>query len=169
MTVKDKKLDYVIEKKEEMIMKVQELYENMKKLVEDDCGDYAIDFGGVASAEDVTIDTKYYDKIVQIGDAKSMKVVLIEEEPLYANYPGGEKLELFRKDFDRMEVGSEFKAEGWDKEVNATERTYVTVTCIFRNKNGVLLREHTLTVYYDGAYDDEEELQLVWVELKTEG
>lgn len=52
--------------------------------------------------------------------------------------------------------------------MNATERTYVTVTCIYHDQNGVLLREHSRTVYCDGSYEDEETVELVWVELKGE-
>ena len=102
------------------------------------------------------------------GEEKEMKTRLIKEEPLYSYYTGCEDIELFRKDFDKMKVGDRFKAEAWDRDVNATERTYVTVTCIYHDQDGVLLREHSRTVYYDGSYEDEETVELVWVELKGE-
>lgn len=96
-----------------------------------------------------------------------MKARTIIERPLYGYYTNCESIELYRKDFETIKVGDRFKAEAWDRDVNATERTYVTVTCIYHDQNGVLLREHTETVYYDNAYD-EETLELVWVELKGE-
>ena len=91
-----------------------------------------------------------------------MKARTIIERPLYSYYTNCESVELYRKDFDTIEVGDRFTAEAWDRDVNATERTYVTVTCIYHDQNGVLLREHSRTVYYE----DEETVELVWVELK---
>mgnify|MGYP000117015998 FL=1 len=95
-----------------------------------------------------------------------MKARTIIERPLYSYYTNCESVELYRKDFDTIEVGDRFTAEAWDRDVNATERTYVTVTCIYHDQNGVLLREHSRTVYYDGSTEDEETVELVWVELK---
>lgn len=99
-------------------------------------------------------------------EEEEMKTRTIIEEPLYSYYTNCEDIKLYRKDFDTVEVGDTFKAEAWDRDTNATERTYITVTCIYRDQNGVLLREHAETIYYDNAYDNEESLELVWVELK---
>ena len=97
-----------------------------------------------------------------------MEIRAMKEAPLYAYYTNCENIEIFRKDFDTVEVGDTFKAKGWDSDVTPSDRKYITVTCIYRDKKEVLLREHTKTEYNGNSYDADETLALIWIELKTE-
>ena len=98
-----------------------------------------------------------------------MIIRMIEEEPLYTYYPyGGNGIELYHKDFDNIKVGDEFKTDGWSHNVNATEHMYVTVTCVYKDTKGVLLREYTEIIYLHDSYDIKEDVDLVWVELQSE-
>lgn len=45
-----------------------------------------------------------------------MKARTIIERPLYSYYTNCESVELYRKDFDTIEVGDRFTAEAWDGE-----------------------------------------------------
>ena len=98
-----------------------------------------------------------------------MKTRLIEEQPLYIYKTyNANPIKLYRKDFDELEIGSEFYVEDWEPDVNAKIDEYTTVRCIYKDGEGVLLREHTITSHRDSLDEDEIETALVWVELKTE-
>ena len=98
-----------------------------------------------------------------------MKTRLIEEQPLYIYKTcNANPIVLYRKDFDKLKIGSEFYVEDWEPDVNAKIDEYTTVKCIYKDANGVLLRERTITSYRNSLDEDDIEIALVWVELKTE-
>ena len=99
-----------------------------------------------------------------------MESRVIIEEPLYYFRPNnGDEINLYRHDFDGMKVGDEFSTYGWYPDVNATEDEYITVTCVYRDENGVLLKECERTSYRNCLDEDDVKIELVWVELqKTE-
>lgn len=65
-----------------------------------------------------------------------------------------------------MAVGEQFDVEDWYPDVNAKEDIYTTVTCLYKDESGVLLREYSKTSYRDLTSEDYEEVELIWVELK---
>ena len=90
-----------------------------------------------------------------------MNIRLIKGELLYGCYLDGEEIELYRKDVESMKVGDIFEAQ--DLDTDTTEQNYVTVTCVYKDENGVLLREYTQTNC------NKETVELVLIELKCGG
>ncbi len=98
-----------------------------------------------------------------------MNIKLIKGELLYGYYLDGEEIELYRKDVENMKVGDIFEAQDLDLDTDTTEQNYVTVTCVYKDKNGALLREYTQTIYTDDSYEPKEDVELIWIELKCGG
>lgn len=96
-----------------------------------------------------------------------MNTSIITEQPLYYYLTSnGKCIELYRKDFDKMKVGDKFSIHGWYSVINATEDECVEVTCVYKDTNGVLLREYITISYRNVPEENRIKIELIWIELK---
>lgn len=96
-----------------------------------------------------------------------MKTKIFAEKPVYryAAY-NGDPIEIYREEAENIKVGDTWTTEDWDPETNATSHYYVTVKCIYCDKNGFLLKEQEEEYYNNlSGSGKREEVSLVWVEL----